>query len=119
MTQKYSEIRNFYQRNGMFNQSDLTLLGDEMDANYFVLPRVLDARRWYSSRFSILGLRVINTHVICVVVNMEIWDAKKGYKVFSATSDATVASERIRENPISLEEAFERAWLGIIKELPN
>ena len=50
---------------------------------------------------------------------MEIWDTKKGNKVFSASSDVTLAIERIKEEPIAMEEAFESAWLGIMKELPG
>jgi len=119
ISQRYSEMRDFYQRNGMFKKSDIEFLGKEIGANYLILPCLLDIRRWGTSRFSILGLKVINTQVIGVVVSMEIWDTKTGHKVFSATSDVTIASERIRENPISIDEAFENAWFGIIEQLPE
>jgi len=119
MSERYAEMRDFYQRNGMFRKSDLQSLGKEIGADYFILPCLSDVRRWGTSRLSIFGLKVINTQAIGVVVSMEIWDGKSGHKVFSATSDVTIATERISESPISIEEAFRRAWFGIIQELPK
>jgi hypothetical protein len=117
VSQKYSEFRNFYAENGMFKESDLRVLGEEVGADYFILPCVLDVKRWQSTRITALGVRFANTQLIRVVVSMEIWDARTSRKVFSATSDITAAGESIRENPISIEEGFEWAWLGIIKEI--
>ncbi|MFQ6035270.1 MAG: hypothetical protein ACE5NM_05410 [Sedimentisphaerales bacterium] len=119
IAQRYAEMRDFYQRNGMFRKTDIEFLGKETEADYFILPCLLDIRRWGTSRFSIFGLKIINTQIIAVVVSMEIWDARTGHKVFSATSDVTIASERIRENPISIDEAFQSAWFGIIEQLPE
>ena len=53
------------------------------------------------------------------VVSMEIWDVKTSYKVFSATSDVAIVSERFRENPISIDEAFKNAGFEIIEKLPT
>jgi hypothetical protein len=117
ISQKYSELRDFYRKNGMFSESDLIVLGNEVGADYFILPCVLDVRRWQASRITALGVRVADTQIICAVVSMEIWDTRTSRKVFGATSDVTVASESIRESPISIEEGFEWAWLGIIKEM--
>lgn len=117
VSQRYSEMTDFYRKNGMFRKSDIEFLAREIGPGYFILPCLLDIKRWGTSRFSVFGLKVINTQVICVVVSMEIWDGKTGHKVFSATSDVTISSERIRENPISIDEAFESAWLGVIEEL--
>lgn len=117
ISQRHAEMRDFYRNNGMFKKSDLKFLGEEIGADYFILPCLLDVRRWGTSRFSLLGLKVINTQVICVVVSMEIWDLRTEYKVFGATSDMTIASETIMESPISIEEAFRQAWLGIADKL--
>jgi len=117
-SEKHAEMRDFYQKNGMFRKSDLQFLGKVIGADYFILPCLSDVRRWGTSRFSIFGLKVINTQLIGVVVSMEIWDTKTGYKVFSATSDVTIATERISESPISIDEAFRSAWFGIIEQLP-
>lgn len=117
--QRHAEMREFYQRNGMFRKSDLEFLAKELGADYLVLPCLLNVKRWGTGRFSIFGLKVLHTQIICGMLGMEIWDTKTGQKVFAATSDVTIANERIKEEPISMEEAFKRAWLGIIKELPG
>jgi len=117
-SEKHAEMRDFYQKNGMFRKSDLQFLGKVIGADYFILPCLSDVRRWGTSRFSIFGLKVINTQLIGVVVSMEIWDTKTGHKVFSAASDVTIATERISESPISIDEAFRSAWFGIIEQLP-
>jgi len=119
LAQLYAETKAFYERNGLFRKQDLAALGKAIEADYFFLPRVYEVRRRQNSRFSAFGLKVLHTQVTCVVVGLEIWHAPTGRKVFSATSDATVASERIEERPISVEKVFAQAWKGIMKRLPQ
>ena len=116
---KHAEMKKFYQQNGMFKRSDLEFLANEIGADYIVLPCLLDIRRWSKSRFSVGGVRFLQTQVVSGMLGMEIWDTRAGRKVFSATSDITLASEKIKEEPIAMEEAFKRAWHGIMKELPG
>lgn len=116
---KHAEMKKFYQQNGMFKRSDLEFLANEIDAQYLILPCLLDIRRWSKGRFSVGGVKFLNTHIVSGMLGMEIWDTRAGRKVFSATSDITLASEKIKEEPISMEDAFKRAWHGIMKELPG
>lgn len=116
---RYAEMKRFYQENGMFRRSDLEVLAKEIGADYLILPCLLDVRRWSTGRFSLGGVKFLHTQIASGMLGMEIWDTRAGRKVFSATSDVTIADERIREEPISMEEAFERAWLGIMSQLPG
>ena len=119
LCQKYAEMKRFYQENGMFRRSDLSLLANEVGADYLILPCLLDVRRWSTGRVSVVGVKFLQTQIASGMLGMEIWDTRAGRKVFSATSDVTIASEKIREAPISIEDAFERAWLGIMSQLPG
>ena len=119
ISQKYAEMRRFYGENGMFRKSDLEFLARELGADYLILPCLIDVERWSQGRFSVVGVKFLNTHIINGILAMEIWDARSGRKVFSATTDVTLANERIKEEPIYMDEAFESAWLGIMKELPG
>ena len=116
---RHARMIEFYQQNGMFRKSDLEFMAKVVDADYLVQPCLLNVRRWDTGRFSVFGLRILQTQIICGMLGMEIWDTRTGHKVFSAISDVTIANEKIKEEPISIEEAFERAWLGIFKELPG
>jgi hypothetical protein len=117
--QRHAEMRKFYQENGMFRKSDLEFLAKEIGADYLVLPCLLDIKRWSQGRLSVVGMKFLQTQIVSGMLAMEIWDTRTGHKVFSATSDVTLANERIKEEPIAMEEAFESAWLGIMKELPG
>ncbi|MFC1792421.1 hypothetical protein ACFL3Q_02400 [Planctomycetota bacterium] len=117
--QRHAEMRKFYHENGMFRKSDLEFLAKEIGADYLVLPCLIDIQRWQKGRFSVGGVKFLNTQIINGILGMEIWDTRSGNKVFSATSDVTLANERIKEEPITLESAFESAWNGIMKELPG
>jgi hypothetical protein len=119
ISQKYAEMRRFYGENGMFRKSDLEFLARELGADYLILPCLIDVERWSQGRLSVAGVKFLNTHIINGILAMEIWDARSGRKVFSATTDVTLANERIKEKPICMDEAFESAWLGIMKELPE
>ena len=117
--QRHAEMRKFYQENGMFRKSDLEFLAKEIGADYLVLPCLLDIKRWSQGRLSVAGMKFLQTQIVSGMLAMEIWDTRTGRKVFSATSDVTLANERIKEEPIAMEEAFESAWLGIMQELPG
>jgi hypothetical protein len=119
LCQKHAEMKKFYQQNGMFRKTDLEFMANEIGADYLILPCLLDIRRWSSGRLSVVGVKLFHTQIASGMLSMEIWDTRKGHKVFSATSDVTIANESIKEKPIAMEEAFERAWLGIMKELPG
>ncbi|MHC4580693.1 MAG: hypothetical protein ACYS14_04500, partial [Planctomycetota bacterium] len=119
LASRHAEMKRFYQQNGMFRRSDLEFLSNEIGADYIILPCLLDIRRWSKGRFSVGGVRFLQTQVVSGILGLEIWDTRAGHKVFSATSDITIASERIKEEPMSMEEAFTRAWHGIMKELPG
>ncbi|UCE49531.1 MAG: hypothetical protein JSW47_05185 [Phycisphaerales bacterium] len=119
LASRHAEMKKFYQENGMFRRSDLEFMANEIGADYIVLPCLLDIRRWSKGRFSVGGVRFLQTQVVSGMLGMEIWDTRTGRKVFSATSDVTIASERIKEEPMSMEDAFKRAWYGIMKELPG
>jgi len=119
LCQKQAEMREFYQQNGMFRKSDLEFLANEVGADYIILPCLLDIRRWSTGRLSVVGVKFLHTQIVNGMLGMEIWDTRKGRKVFSATSDVTIANECIAETPISMEEAFKMAWLGMMRELPG
>ena len=119
LCQKHAEMMRFYEENGMFRKSDLEFLAKEVGADYLVLPCLLDIKRWSQGRLSVFGTKFLNTQIVSGMLGMEIWDTKTGRRVFSATSDVTLACESIKEQPISMEEAFQKAWLGIMKELPG
>jgi len=119
LCQRHAEMKKFYRENGMFRKSDLDFLANEIGADYIVLPCLLDIQRWSKGRFSVGGVRFLQTQVVSGMLGLEIWDTRTGRKVFSATSDITIASEKIKEEPMSMEEAFDIAWYGIIKELPG
>lgn len=119
LCQRHAEMKEFYQQNGMFRRSDLEFLANQIGADYIILPSLLDINRWSKGRFSVGGVRFLQTQVVSGMLGLEIWDTRTGRKVFSATSDITLASEKIKEEPISMEEAFKRAWHGIMKELPG
>jgi len=117
--QRHADMRKFYEENGMFRKSDLEFLANEIGADYLVLPCLLNIDRWSQGRLSVAGMKFLQTQIVSGMLGMEIWDARSGEKVFSASSDVTLANERIKEEPISMEQAFESAWLGIMKELPG
>lgn len=119
LASRHAEMKKFYQQNGMFRKADLEFLAQEVGADYIILPCLLDVMRWSKGRFSVGGVRFLQTHVVTGMLGMEIWDTKTGRKVFSATSDITLASERIKEKPMSMEDAFVRAWHGIMNKLPG
>jgi hypothetical protein len=119
ISQQHAEMRKFYQENSMFRKSDLEFMAKEIGADYIILPCLLNIQRWSKGRLSVGGVKFLNTQIVSGILGMEIWDTRTGHKVFSATSDVTLANERIKEEPISMEQAFESAWVGIMKELPG
>jgi len=119
LCQKHADMMKFYEENGLFRKSDLQFLANEIGADYLVLPCLLDIKRWSQGRLSVFGTKFLNTQIVSGMLSMEIWETKTGRRVFSATSDITLASEKIKEEPMSMEEAFQKAWFGIMQQLPG
>jgi hypothetical protein len=119
LCQNHAEMRKFYDENGMFRKSDLESLAEEIGADYLILPCLLNIDRWSQGRLSVFGVKFLNTQIVSGQLGMEIWNARSGEKVFSASSDVTLANEKVKEEPIAMEQAFESAWMGIMKELPG
>lgn len=115
MHQEYSGMMDFYQKYGLFKKADLENIGCSFGIDYFIIPSVLDIKRWNENRVSAVGVKFINTQKICIMATIEIWSAS-GYNVFSLSCDVTIADERIKENPISIERVFEQAWLAAIQQ---
>lgn len=110
------KLTSFYKGNNVFKGDDLQVLGKEIGIDYFILPTVIYVLRTKEGRFSAAGFKVVSTQKICLVSGIEIWD-KRGYFVFGASSDTTISDERLNENPISIEQAFEFTWQSIIDEI--
>ncbi len=117
LAEEYSQMTDFYEKSGMFRKSELNILGKKLGADYFVLPRLLEIKKWDSGRFSVGGMRIAQTQLASAMLGIEVWDTKTGYKVFSATSDTTIADEKISANPISVVEVFYKGWCRIFDQL--
>ena len=87
MHQEYSEMMDFYQRYGLFKKTDLEKIGCSFGIDYFIVPSMLDIKRWNENRVSAVGVKFINTQKICIVATMEIWSAN-GYNIFGLSYGA-------------------------------
>ena len=116
LSQRYLKTINFYRKTAMFRESDLKEIGKKTGVKYFFVPSLLNIKRWDAGRISVASVKLLVTQKICIVVAMEIWTAD-GHNIFGVISDITIADEKIKEEPISIEESFEKVWSLTIKKL--
>ncbi len=107
-----------YETSGILRKETLRRVGEALQVRYFIQLSLLQYVQDTSTRFSVLGIRFLETRSSTLRVFAQIWDTQSGNIVWEASSEVTLAGEDVRAKPISFEEVATRAWAELIKQLP-
>lgn len=118
LADEYTHMLHDYETSGILRKESLQRIGKSLDVRYLIQLSLLQYTQDTSTRFSILGIRFLETRASTLRVFGQIWDTSSGAIVWEGSSEVTLAGEDIREKPISFEEVATRAWQELIKRLP-
>jgi len=114
----YSRMYSDYRDTGLLNRDILRQVGEATGVRYVAQIKVQNFGQTQKDRFSILGLRLIETKTADVRLFFQIWDSKDGGVVWEATQELHFAQETMTEQQLTLNEVVSRAAQELVAKLP-
>jgi hypothetical protein len=114
---EYAAMVSQYLQSGILDRMALEKVSKALNARYVFQPSMAAFAQSVSGRFSIFGLRLIQTRVSTLRLSVQIWDARSGEIVWEATGEATLAGEDVREYRIPFEEIASLLWWRMLRDL--
>jgi hypothetical protein len=118
LADEYTNMLRDYETSGILRKESLKRIGESLGVRYLIQLSLLQYSQENSTRFSVLGIRFLETRSSTLRVFAQIWDTSSGAIVWEGSSEVTLAGEDVREKPIAFEEVATRAWAELIKQLP-
>lgn len=117
LTGEYAGMVSDYVQTGILERVGLEKIGRALHAAYVFQPTLASFSQSMSSRFSFLGLRLLQTRVTTLRLTLQLWDTRTGEIVWESSGEATLAGEDVREFRIPFEEIARRLWSHILDDL--
>ena len=114
---EYAGMVSDYVRTGILDRVGLEKIGRALHVAYVFQPSLASFSQSMSSRFSFLGLRLLQTRVTSLRLTLQLWDTKTGEIVWESSGEATLAGEDVREFRIPFEEIARRLWSHMLGDL--
>jgi hypothetical protein len=107
-----------YSDTGIFKKDALHRVGEVTDARYLAQLKLASFTQNAKGRFSILGIRMIQTQEANIRLFFQIWDSKQGAIVWEGTEELNYAWDTTREKPVSFQLVVEEIARNLISKLP-
>jgi hypothetical protein len=118
LTDDYKKMYFDYSDTGIFKKDALHRVGEVTDARYLAQLKLASFTQNAKGRFSILGIRMIQTQEANIRLFFQIWDSKQGAIVWEGTEELNYAWDTTREKPVSFQLVVEEIARNLISKLP-
>ncbi len=98
---EYKAMIDAYAATGIMEKGTLQRVGEASDARYLGLLGLADFDQGVNKRFSIGGLRLLDTKLSSIRVSWQIWDSATGTIAWEGTDEIHFAYDTGRERPVS------------------
>lgn len=115
----YKAMMDDYEATGILERETLRQVGDISDARYLGLLQLADFDQSENRRFSIAGLRLLDTKVASIRVSWQIWDSTTGMIAWEGSDEIHYAYDTGRERPVSFGFVAGKAAANLIAEIPE
>lgn len=114
----YKAMIDDYEATGIMEKETLQRVGDISDARYLGLLELADFDQTVNKRFSIGGLRLLDTKLASIRVSWQIWDSASGTIAWEGTDEIHYAYDTGRERPVSFSFVAGQAATNLISQIP-
>ena len=115
---EYKDMYIDYKNTGIFKKDSLSIVGETTGVRYLAQLRLASFRQQSKGRFSIFGLRMVQTEVANMRLFLQIWDSQQGAIVWEATEELNYAWDTTRERPVTFQIVVEEIARNLISKLP-
>lgn len=117
LTAEYAGMVSGYGQTGILDRVGLEKIGRALHVAYVFQPSLASFSQSMSGRFSLLGLRLLQTRITTLRLTLQLWDTRTGEIVWESSGEATLASEDVREFRIPFDEIARRLWSHMLDDL--
>ncbi len=118
LSDNYKHMYDIYRDTGILQKATLKQIGMATNARFIVLLKLSQFNQDSKSRFSFLGLRVLQTNKTNIRLFMQIWDSENGRISYEASEELTQAHDSSSSKPITFEEIVATAATNLLKGIP-
>ncbi|HLU04919.1 MAG TPA: hypothetical protein VKZ91_00055 [Woeseiaceae bacterium] len=114
----YKSMIEDYKATGIMEKERLRQVGEVSDARYLGLLELADFDQAVNKRFSVGGLRLLDTKLASIRVSWQIWDSDSGTIAWEGTDEIHYAYDTGRERPVSFGFVAGQAATNLIAQIP-
>ncbi|HSQ03260.1 MAG TPA: hypothetical protein VLN59_04450, partial [Burkholderiales bacterium] len=118
LAEAYKQMYNDYRDTGLFKRDILKQVADATGVRYIAQIKLQEFQQGAKERFGALGFRLVETRFANVRLFLQIWDSSDGSIAWEGMQELFYASDRVREEPITLHTAVEQTAGNLIARLP-
>jgi len=114
----YRAMMDDYAATGVLEKETLRRVGEAAGARYLGLLELADFDQGENRRFSIGGLRLLDTKLASIRVSWQIWDSATGAIAWEGTDELHYAYDTGRERPVTFGFVADQAASNLIARIP-
>jgi hypothetical protein len=118
LADEYKKMVADYRDTGMFNKETLRKVGEAVKTRYVVQLKLMNFAQGSGDRFSVLGLRLIQTTSAHVRIFFQIWDSQEGLISWEGIQEMHYAIDTVKDKSVPQKTIMEKAAHSIISLLP-
>ena len=119
LDQEYKQMYRDYLETGILEGSILRRIGEVGDVRYVAQLSLASFRQWSTSRFSLLGLRILDTEQANMRVFIQIWDVENAAVAWEGSAELNYAYETGAEMPVMFNDVAQLAAERLFAQLPG
>ena len=115
---QYRNMFNDYQQAGIFNREILRKIGEVTQTRYIAQLKLSGFNQRSNDRFSVFGLRVLQTQHAGIRLFLQIWDSQNGAIVWEGVEELDRAEDTVTETNVTLRTMLREAAQNLVARLP-
>jgi hypothetical protein len=108
-----------YKDTGLFNSQTLFKVGEVTQTRYLAQLKLAGFRQGSTGRFSVFGLRMLETKHATLRLFLQIWDAKDGSIAWEGVQELSWSEEEVNEDAVTLQTVISEAARNLARRLPE
>ena len=119
LANEYRKMLEDYAVTGILNRATLREVARVTGARYVAQLKLSGFKQEAKSRFSALGLRLVETQVTVLRLFLQIWDSEDGSIVWEGGNELSTAHDSTIASTVAFKTAIEEAARNLIDHLPG
>lgn len=117
--ESYKRMFAEYKDTGLFNSQTLYKIGEVTHTRYLAQLKLAGFSQGSSGRFSVFGMRLLETKHAKLRLFLQIWDASDGSIAWEGVQELNWSEDMVNENAVSLQTVISEAARNLAKRLPE